>query len=165
MKNDLTYAEVILRAYPHLEKIAGEIREGLIKFACKTFAMKGGALKQAEELIDKIYEMRRLENLKWICDKVLERMSAEEIELFKYKYFGNRAIDGFDYTSRSYFRKQNRALKHFHQLLGYVGLDEKRFYSDYGDVHVIKSTKAKIKEKCYHARCEKTAKEKLKKAA
>ena len=82
---------------------------------------------------------QKLVDLRFKIKKVLERLDPEEYDLIDYKYFKNRHIDGFDHTSRNYFRRQHKVIEHLEELLSYIDLSEDKFKRDYYDIPFIRA--------------------------
>lgn len=135
----MCYAKAILLAYPYLEDVATTIDAQVEKRCRLSFYSNKPCYDYAERIAKLISDKRRLLLLKEEIASVLSKMTEEEMALIGYKYFKNRPIDGFDYKSRKYFRKQKKVLEKFVTLLDNAKLDEKTFLDVYGNIPYIKS--------------------------
>lgn len=139
MRKKIEYEQIVLTVYSSIESILEQLEKSVKRKAVNAFSSTKGAFTDCNELVEMIETRNKMLVFKATVDKVFERLSDEERILFGYKYFNNRIIDGFDYKSRNYFRKQNKALNHLGELLGYIGLCEKKFYDLYGNLKCVKS--------------------------
>ncbi len=140
----MTYAKIILFAYPYIEDACRIIDRQIEKRSRLSFY----SYKPCEALADKIASMiadkRYLLLLKSKVSMIFERLTEDEKRLIGYKYFNNRPIDGFDYKSRQYFRKQIKALERFKKLLELSKITEENFEKYYADIPFIKSIAIRI---------------------
>lgn len=85
------------------------------------------AIEQCESIIDLTEQKKILFLLKIKCDEIMEKFTEDEKDCLDYKYFKKKPksyyVD-FDFTSRAYFRKQNRIIKKFSLLLEKKGISD-----------------------------------------
>ncbi len=132
------YGKTMLSCYKTLDKVITQI-ENLIKGRVKnSFFNYSSAYCQAEKLIQ-LNEIRLdLMELKEITKEALSVLSDTDRTLLYYKYFGIMPEDkNFDLKSRNYFRKQNRAIEKFDNILKAKGYDEKWFLDKYLKISYI----------------------------
>lgn len=140
----MMYAKVILLAYPYIDDACAIIDKQIEKRSRLSFYSYKPCELIAEKIAQMISDKRYLLCLKNKVAKIYERLNAEEKILIGYKYFNNRPIDGFDYKSRQYFRKQNKVLDKFVKLLELNDLSEENFNKYYYDIPYIKSIVIRI---------------------
>ncbi len=140
----MCYAKVILFAYPYIDDAVAAIDRQIEKRCRLSFYSDKPCLVYADKIAELISDKRYLELLKKAVGKILARLSEEERILIGYKYFKNRPIDGFDYKSRQYFRKQIRVLNKFTEMLSYLKLTEEAFTKYYSKIPYIKSIQIRI---------------------
>lgn len=141
------YAKVILTAYPYIADAVSIIDKQIEKRCSLSFYSLKPCFVYAAKIIDLIENKRRLILLNEKVTLALNRLSDEQRHLIGYKYFKNRPIDGFDYKSRTYFRKQNRALTKFSEYLCMAGISEDIFLSDYANIPYLKSISIRLEGK------------------
>lgn len=147
MMNNTKYLEIILTNYPQLDKLCDCLEKSIFRKAIASFSTNKSTLDSINEIVDTIERRNMLIRLRNICNIVFSRMNKEEIDLFSYKYFNKNPSNDFDCSSRNYFRKQKRALEHFKELLGYIGINEKVFFEDYSFVPYTKAIPNKKENK------------------
>ncbi len=135
----MCYAKVILAAYPRIGNAVKEMDRSVRRRCFASFDSKIPCAIYAEKIAKIIENKEKLLLLKDKVSKVLKRLTDEEMILIGYKYFKNRPIDGFDYKSRQYFRRQNKAFSRFKEMLSYINLTESVFVKDYSKIPFIKS--------------------------
>ncbi len=140
----MTYAKIILIAYPYIEDACRLIDSQIEKRSRLSFYSYKPCEKLAEKIADMIADKRYLLLLKSKVSALIQRLTEEEKRLIGYKYFNNRPIEGFDYKSRQYFRKQVKVLDKFQKLLEQVKLTEENFIKYYADIPFIKSISIRL---------------------
>lgn len=135
----MCYAKVILLAYPYLDDAVALIDKQVEKRCKLSFYSTKPCYLYAEKITELISDKRYLILLKEKIGKLLSKLTDEERLLIGYKYFKNRPIEGFDYKSRQYFRKQNKVLEKFNKMLEAIKLNEETFLKHYGKIQYIKS--------------------------
>ena len=134
----MCYAKVILKAYPQIDSVVKYMDETVKEKCLVSFNDKMPASRSVDDIVKLIENKQKLIVLKEKTRNVLKRLSDEEIAMINYKYFKNRSIGGFDYTSRNYFRRQHKVIEHVKELLGYIDLSEQKFLKEYASIPFIK---------------------------
>lgn len=142
----MCYAKVVLFAYPYLQDAALAIDRQIEKRCRLSFYSQQPCFDYAEKIAKLISDKRYLLLLDEKISAVLKRFSEEERILIGYKYFKNRPIEGFDYKSRQYFRRQIKVLEKFSKMLDLIGLDEKTFHKLYSHIPYIKSIMLRVEQ-------------------
>lgn len=127
---EILYAKTFLYSYVHLMDVAKQIDELVEKKAFSSINNYSPALVQYETIVQLTYEKDIVYVIKKVCDKALEKFTQEEKKFFEYKYFRNKPksyFDGFDTSSRAYFRKQISLVKTFSKRVEKLGIDDKFF--------------------------------------
>ena len=127
---DLLYAKTILYAYPDFEEIIVQIDDVIEKRAVMSLYNYSPALGQYEKIIKLMHEKDVISAIKIVCDKALAKFTDEELKYFRYKYFrtmSKREKENFDYSSRTYFRRQLKLTEDFASLLEGYRVNDKFF--------------------------------------
>lgn len=126
------FGKTILSAYPMLAGYVTQIEDVIKKRARNSFYARCDVLSLSEQLLS-LGEIRKdLIELKLIVEEVLSLIKPYDRILISYKYFGiTPSEEGFDLTSRNYFRKQIKALKNFSDALILKGYDKDWFKNKY----------------------------------
>jgi hypothetical protein len=126
------FGKTILSAYPMLYGYVTQIEEVIKRRARNSFYARCDVVGLSEELLS-LGEIRKdLIELKLIVEEVLSLIKPYDRVLLSYKYFGIAPQEeGFDLTSRNYFRRQIKALKNFSDTLVSRGYDEEWFRNKY----------------------------------
>ncbi len=144
MRKKRGFEEVAMIVFANSKIATKGLESKILKKALESFSSHSDVETIAGDIFKVVEARERTMKLNGLLEKVVSRLDEEERLIVDYKYFNNRAIDGFDCTSRNYFRKQNKMLKHLKELLGYIGLDEKSFYRDYGDLPCVRLALLKL---------------------
>jgi hypothetical protein len=86
--------------------------------------------EQCAKIIELTEQKKIYIDFKLRADKVVESLSEYELDCLDYKYFKQKPkeyYNGFDVSSRSYFRKQIRIAKKVNSLMEKQGLNDKWF--------------------------------------
>lgn len=124
------YAKTILYAYPHLTALAEQIDELVEKRALASMTDYSPALEQFNKIIDLTEQKTILFKLEIVTDKILKKFTETELDYLDYKYFKRKAkeyYEGFDASSRTYFRRQIRLAERFALALEKQGITDKVF--------------------------------------
>ena len=127
---NIYYAKVALYAYPNLEKILEQIDEIVERKALSSMYDFTPCEHQSEKILRFTHQKDILIEMKLVLDKILKKFTDNELDLFDYKYFrikDKEYYKDFDFSSRVYFRNQNKAVKKFAKYLEESGYDEKFF--------------------------------------
>ena len=146
---NILYAKTILYAYAHLLEIASQIDDLVLKKALSSMSNIAPAYKQYQEVEQLTYEKDVVFVIKKVCDKVLNKFTEEEMKYFHYKYFKDKPksfYEGFDTTSRTYFRKQVSLVKKFSERLEKSGIDDKFFIKKCLEVDFFKQLLRRTEE-------------------
>ncbi len=146
---NVVYAKTLLYAYTYLDDMVKRIDELVVKKAFLSGQNYVAAKFQYEEIINLTYEKDIIHVVKIACDKALGKFSDEEMKYFRYKYFKNmdkKERATFDFTSRTYFRRQNKLTGEFSERLERFGLDDKFFMEECLSVDFFKHTYSLAKE-------------------
>lgn len=138
------YEKTLLTVYSSLESIAEQIENLLKAKAFASYKNFESVESQANRLIEMSEVRVDLLELKAELDDVLKEVDEETRILLGYKYFKEKKIANFDYTSRNYFRKQIKAVEKFSKILNRHGVTEEWFMKKYFTVAYIKNVYKKI---------------------
>lgn len=124
------YAKSLLYAYSNLEKVMEQIDELVEKRALSSISDVSPAIYQYEKILLLTEQKDVLIVLKKKMDDVLKRFSASDLDYFDYKYFKVKPREcfiEFDFTSRAYFRRQNKLVAKFSERMEKAGVDDEWF--------------------------------------
>lgn len=127
---NILYAKAILYAYPDIDEVIVQIDDLVERKAYLSFQNYSPALGQYERIVKLTYDKDIISAVRMVCDRALRKFTEEELKFFKYKYFknmSNREKENFDYSSRTYFRRQKKLTETFALLLEGYGIDDKFF--------------------------------------
>lgn len=127
----MEHVKIILTSYPSLDSIILSLRES-INLRCKnSFYFEAPTEKVCNKIIEKKIALEKLIDLKRKLDILFSRLTDEEKDLIYLKYFEIAPENTFNFTKRTYFRKQNKLLQKLEKYLSYLGIDEESFKREY----------------------------------
>lgn len=118
------YAKAVLYAYGHVEAVMEQLDEIVERKALSSMEDFSPCIEIAEKILGYTAQKDTLIRLKLFCDKALERFSQEELDCLDYKYFRKKPKEyyaNFDYSSRTYFRRQTEIVKKFARAMERIG--------------------------------------------
>lgn len=133
---DKIFVKVIMLAYPKCEKIIKEIDDLILKKALSSMQDFSPCEEQCYKIVRLMNRKQLLIELKERVDKLLEKLTEEQIKLLEYKYFKRKSkeyFDGLDVKSRMFFRKQDRLIERIGNLLERSGCGDEWFIKRYAD--------------------------------
>lgn len=132
------HGKTMLTCYKKIDKLVLQIECLIKKRVRSSFYDYSSAYSQAEKLLSLNEVRMNLIELKSITKEALDSLSEIDRTLIKYKYFGILPDDkDFDFKSRNYFRKQNKAIERFNLALKEKGFDEDWFVNKYLKISFI----------------------------
>ncbi len=144
------YTKVLLYAYPSIESLIDQIDELVDKKAVSSMDACLSCQEICHSIIALIKEKDLYLDLMVILDEIFENLTEEEMKCIEYKYFRIRDkewVSDFDYSSKQYFRKQNRILDKIRSRLVKKGLDDTAFKEKFLSVKFFKSLLHGVKER------------------
>jgi len=140
--------KAILYTYPKLKNFERDYGEHIENRAILSYRFKGSTEEIVEYLAEEILRKRRLARLKETLDGIFARLTEEEKTLLEIRYFGKirkaksakaqedfseskGAGARFQWSERSYYRKQNRLLKKLVAEFCLAGLTKEIIESEY----------------------------------
>ena len=124
------YTRTILYAYANIEAVKEQIDDFVERKALSSMKDFSPAIEQCEKMLEYTAQKVALIELKELTEKALKKLSSYEMDCLEYKYFRRKPKEyfiGFDYESRSYFRKQVSLIKKLSEQFDEVGLSDKWF--------------------------------------
>lgn len=139
------HGKTMLTAYMLIDNLVKQIENLIQSRARNSFFNFSSTFEQAEKIL-KLTEIRLdLIALKEITKNALDSLSEEDRVLIFYKYFKINPKDkDFDLTSRNYFRKQNKAIIKFEEILKRDGYTDEWFEKNYLKIAFIAGIYKKI---------------------
>lgn len=148
------YAVVLLNFYYELPKSIKDQEDSFYSEALLTYRSKN-ALVSAEKLIERIEQKKYLFELYFKIEKVFSRMTSQEFEILKCRYGNFKMEYSCDNEKRKFYRSAFRSLKHFKELLSYIGISEELFETELKKNAFIHSIY--LRTPTYYQRVKKTA--------
>ncbi|MBQ2717211.1 MAG: hypothetical protein IJF75_01255 [Clostridia bacterium] len=136
--NNVKYEDVLMQLYPRLTVVSEQLQQKIMRLAIRSFSSFKTADNCADKILKVVESKKKIDELHYLLTQVIKRLSEEEKAIFNYRYYNYRSIDGFDYCSRSYYRKQNNAFSRLRELLNFIGLTEDSFYKNYANIPCVK---------------------------
>ncbi len=143
------YAKTILYAYTDIDEVIKQIDDLVEQKAYLSFHNYSPALGQYEKIVKLTYDKDIIGVVKIVCERALKKFTTEELKYFRYKYFKNmtsREKNTFDYSSRSYFRKQKKLTEDFGLLLEGYGIDDKFFEEQCLEINYFRQLLCRTRE-------------------
>ena len=142
------YIKTALYVYPALKAAAKEVGEHVMRKACLSYGDRLSCEALTEYLLGQIDTKDRLETLFYTIGNALDELSDQEKFLLQVRYFGgkNKVISAYSDeeiqklcgSRRSYYRRQEKLVKKIGERFMRKGLDEEKFYSEYGSIELIR---------------------------
>lgn len=126
------HAKAILYVYPMLGALSEAAGTAAENKALLSYRSKYGAMHDLEAVAEEIFLAERLDALKAVVDKILDKLNLEERFLLEYRYFRRKKIlktfgEILPCSERGYFRKQERLLQKVTFLLAAEGVTKDYF--------------------------------------
>lgn len=144
------YTKVLLYTYPNIESLVDQIDELVEKKALGSMEANVPCIDLCNSIIGLIKEKDLYLNLLVILDGIFEDLTEDEMLCIEYKYFMVRdkvKFRDFDYTSKQYFRKQNKILEKIKRRLERKGYDDNFFRENCLPIKFFKSVLRGVKER------------------
>ena len=138
--------KTVLYSYTALDGVIEGLDELILYKAVSSFQSSSKTLAQVDKILILQNQVGRLVGLKNLVEDILNRLSNEERQLTEYKFFRKSSGDDFDYSSRKYFRKQNRLEEKLDRMAEKRGMTEEWFKKEFGDVYFLRVKYAKLKK-------------------
>ena len=153
------YTRTILYAYANIDAVKEQIDDLVERRALSSMTDFSPCIEQCEKMLEYTAQKVALIELKGFVDRVLKKRSAYEMDCLEYKYFKRKPKEyfiGFDYESRSYFRKQVRLIKKLGEGFEGVGLTDSWFEKNCLNTTFFKELLRRVES--YEAKCNKNKK-------
>ena len=136
-------AKIILSSYKNLDKVISAIDESVIEACVGSYKDKRRVEKIFEDILKKIERKNKLLELKRKVDKVFSLLSDEEKDLLFCKYLDISPKTPFNFSLRTYFRKQANLLEKLDRYFSYIGINDENFFKDFSNDRYMMSAKIK----------------------
>jgi hypothetical protein len=130
----MEYAKVLLSAYPNLARVIKTENDNYMRRCYNSAYFSEPTETFTTALIDMMEKRRKLIDLKEKLDLLFSRLTEEEKALIMFKYAGVMPKNKFEFSLRTYFRKQKKLLKKIETYLNYLNITEDVFKERYMDV-------------------------------
>ena len=95
------------------------------------------------EISDIMARKQKYVVLKNRVDAVFALLTDEETDLLRCKYFYKKARNKFDFSLRTYFRKQEKLLLKLDEYFSFIGINDEKFFKDFEKESFILCAKIK----------------------
>ena len=147
---NILFTKAILYSYSNLSEVCDQIDELVTKRALASMMDSSPAIEQYERIINFTEQKKVIIGLHIIVTDLLKKFQKDELDLLDYKYFRKRDkkyYKDFDYSSRSYFRRQNKVVSKFGNLLEKLGIDDDYFLTKCLPINFFKELLIRVKER------------------
>ena len=154
-----TYTKTVLYAYANIEVVKEQIDDFVERKALASISDFSPCVEQCEKILEYTAQKVALIELKEQAEKVLKKLSAYEMDCLDYKYFKKKPKEyfiGFDFESRSYFRKQVSLIKKISEQFDRVGLTDEWFEKNCLNTNFFKELLKRVE--IYESQCYKNKK-------
>ncbi len=135
------YLKTVLYAYPLLETVGEDYKQHIRNKALLSYDGRWDTLRLAEYLAEEILQKNRLEWLKRVVERVLDKLSQTERELIALRYFGKKRKENTGsfsaWSDRKYFRMQQRTGEKAGGMLAAAGVTKKKFFEELAPIEMI----------------------------
>lgn len=138
--------KIILSSYNNLNKMIQAIEDEIDDKCVFSYGNKMPCAEIVEDIAGMINRKERFKLLKWKIDKVFSFLNDEEIDLLNCKYLNKPPKHKFDFSLRTYFRKQVRLLKKIDEYFSYIGLSDETFFDEFKNDRFITSAAIKAED-------------------
>lgn len=133
-----TYQKTLLYACKNIKESIREC-EKLIEYSAYSSKFSSASCQKiSHRILELIEEKTKLKKLKDFLYNIVKNFTKEEKKLFVYKYLGKKRTFN-EFSTRQYFRNQDRLLKNFSSTLRFYGLTEEVFVREYLSIPYINS--------------------------
>ena len=136
--DQMEYAKILLSAYPNLGRFIKAANDNYLRRCLNSAYFSEPTETFAAGVLNLLDERRKLVDLKEKLDLLFSRLSDEERQLIKFKYAGIMPKNKFDFSLRTYFRKQIKLLEKVKTYLNYLNITEEVFKREYLGVAYFK---------------------------
>ena len=135
--------KTILSAYKNLDRVINEIERCVEDRCLGSYYDNREVSIIFNEIAAMIERKDKLIGLKKKIDYVFSLLSDEEIDLLNCKYFSKRVKNKFDFSLRTYFRKQVRLFNKLDEYFGYIGIIDEYFFKEFKNDRFFRCAKIK----------------------
>ena len=153
------YTRTILYAYANIEGVKEQIDDFVERKALSSMKDFSPCIEQCEKILEYTAQKVALIELKEFVDRAIKKLSGYELDCLEYKYFKRKPKEyfiGFDYESRSYFRKQIRLVKKIGESFESMGLTDIWFEKNCLNTNFFKELLRRVES--YESKCNKNKK-------
>ena len=135
--------KIILASYKNFDAYIEELDKRIENICVYSHRSNLDCESIAESVFKISARKEKVLDLKQKVDKVFSLLSDEERDLIRLKYFDEHIDRTFDYSLRTYFRKQLRLFEKLDLYFSYIGISDESFFEKFkGDKFFVS---AKIK--------------------
>ena len=135
-KNVYTYQKTLLYACKNIKESIREC-DKLIEYSAYSSKFSSASCQKiSHRILELIQEKTKLKKLKDLLYNIVKNFTKEEKKLFAYKYLGKKLTFN-EFSTRQYFRNQEKLLKNFSSTLRFFDLTEEVFIKEYLSIPYI----------------------------
>lgn len=144
---NLVNTKTVLYAYSNIESVMEQIDDFVERKALSSMTDYSPCIEQCEKMINYTAQKIALIELKNFADNVILKLNEYEKDCLDYKYFKKHPKEyyiGFDYQSRTYFRRQVKLIQKIAKAFDKVGLTDKWFEKNCLNNNFFKELKKRV---------------------
>lgn len=141
------FSDIIMEVYSKLSEVDKQIEKRIKRLAFDSFKNSNDLEGYIKTMLDLIEEKDEINYLYSLITKVYNRLDGDLKMVFDNKYFNKRSIDLVKFSTRTYYRKQNKAIDYFCELLSFIGLTKENFFKNYLHLRCVKNATEKVSKK------------------
>ena len=162
---NVIYAKTILHLYAVSDSVIDQLEELCQRKAFSSISDFSPCFDQCLKIVGWKLQKQILLDIKEIVNKILSKLSKLELDYLDYKYFKKNPKDyykDFDFSSRNYFRRQNKLALKISDMLEKNEFSDDWFINQCKEIEFFKEMLKRVKEKESLGNKNKPLKEKLK---
>lgn len=147
---NVIYTKTILHIYAVAQSVIDQLDELAERKALSSMGDFSPCLEQCKKIIDLKNQKNLILYIQKIINKILSKLTVEQIDLLDYKYFKKKPkehYDNFDYYSRTYFRNQIKVISIISEKLDKYGLTDNWFMENCLAIDFFKEMLKRVQEK------------------
>jgi len=141
----MDYAKILLSAYPNLGAAVKAVKENYLRRCYNSAYFSESVARFSQKVLNLFAEGEILADLKDKLDLLVSRLTDEEKDLFFFKYCGIMPKNKFDFSLRTYFRKQIKLQRKIETFLGFLNITEEVFKNKYMSTEFFRIMAAEYK--------------------
>ena len=135
--------KIILSSYSNFQRAIAAADKAIKSKAECSFSDRRPCETIVEEILVLLEKKNKIVRLKKKVDTVFALLDAVEIDLLNCKYLDKKPQNKFEFSLRTYFRKQAALEKKLDKYFSYIGINDADFFEEFKSVPFIMGAKIK----------------------